>query len=126
MAVLEFYIHSFIMAGHSSNWFQTEIEYLISVWLDETILSILDSRKRNTLAYQKMEDKMVEAGFFHSREEIQVTSLPAELTLMSARVRRIETCYFQGFQLNHTHFGCSSLILVSHWLDVCMGPSLNQ
>ena len=60
------------MATRASNWSSEEVNYLISVWQDQSVLSILGSEKRNTGAYEKMVDLMKSGGYNRSKEQIQV------------------------------------------------------
>ena len=60
------------MATHASNWTSQEVKFLVSVWVDQSVLSILESKKRNTGAYERMVDLMKSGGYTRTKEQIQV------------------------------------------------------
>ena len=56
----------------ASNWSEQEIHSLSSAWQERDVQEILDGRKRNTSAYEKIASSMSNEGFQRMREQIQV------------------------------------------------------
>ena len=58
------------MAARANNWNANELRTLVEVWADESIQSIMDSKQKNTRAYEKIKARLSAAGFVRTTAQI--------------------------------------------------------
>ena len=68
------------MASRASNWNHEELRKLVELWADVSIQAIMDSKQKNTRAYDKIKVRLAAAGFIRTVAQIErenQTSPPA-------------------------------------------------
>ena len=58
------------MASRASNWNHEELRKLVELWADVSIQAILDSKQKNTRAYDKIKVRLAAAGFIRTVAQI--------------------------------------------------------
>ena len=66
-------IQKSIMANRATNWTVEEIKTLIDIWGEEDVQKIMSSTKKNTLAYEKIHLRMLDAGYRRTKDQVQVS-----------------------------------------------------
>ena len=58
------------MASRASNWNHEELRKLVELWADVSIQAIMDSKQKNTRAYDKIKVRLAAAGFIRTVAQI--------------------------------------------------------
>ncbi len=58
------------MASRASNWNHEELRKLVELWADVSIQAIMDSKQKNTGAYDKIKVRLAAAGFIRTVAQI--------------------------------------------------------
>ena len=58
------------MASRASNWNHEELRKLVELWADVSIQAIMDSKQKNTRAYDKIKVRLGAAGFIRTVAQI--------------------------------------------------------
>ena len=58
------------MASRASNWNHEELRELVELWADVSIQAIMDSKQKNTRAYDKIKVRLAAAGFIRTVAQI--------------------------------------------------------
>ena len=58
------------MASRASNWNHEELRKLVELWADVSIQAIMDSKQKNTRAYDRIKVRLAAAGFIRTVAQI--------------------------------------------------------